>query len=100
MDKLQKINWGNYVLTSKRSLSASISTASCSSPKEFTHAVPPQEAVFTLKEMVLIASPIQVINLISPLSGVAFLRNSSYKRKIIQIIFIYAPYAPFSITRL
>lgn len=69
--------------TSKRSLSASISTASCSSPKEFTHAVPPQEAVLTLKDMVLNASPMHVINLINPLSGVAFARNSSYKYKVI-----------------
>lgn len=65
-------------LTSNRSLSASISTASCSSPKELTQAVPPQEAVLTLKAMVLIASPMHIINLINPLSGVAFVRNSSY----------------------
>lgn len=67
-------------LTSNKSLSASISTASCSSPKEFTQAVPPQEAVLTLKEIVLKASPIHIINLIKPLSGVAFVRNSSYTR--------------------
>ncbi|KAL6973146.1 unspecific monooxygenase [Sarracenia purpurea var. burkii] len=54
------------------SLSASKSTASCSSPKVFTQAVPPQEAVLTLKAMILIASPMHVISLISPLSGVAF----------------------------
>ena len=60
---------------------ASISTASCSSPKEFTQAVPPQEAVLTLKAMVLNASPMHIITLISPLSGVAFARNSSYSRK-------------------
>lgn len=54
-----------------------MSTASCSSPKELTHAVPPQEAVLTLKAMVLIASPMHIINLINPLSSVAFDRNSS-----------------------
>lgn len=41
------------------------------------HAVPPQEAVLTLKAMVLNASPMHIINLISPLSGVDFVRNSS-----------------------
>lgn len=56
-----------------------MSTASCSSPKELTHAVPPQDAVFTLKEMVLSASPMHINSLISPLSRVAFVRNSSYK---------------------
>uniref|UniRef100_A0A2P2L884 Sedoheptulose-1 family protein n=1 Tax=Rhizophora mucronata TaxID=61149 RepID=A0A2P2L884_RHIMU len=66
-----------YSKASKRSLLASISTASCSSPKEFTHCVPPQDAVLTLKAMVLIASPMQINNLMSPLSGVAFVRNSS-----------------------
>lgn len=68
-------------LTSNRSWSASISTASCSSPKELTHAVPPQEAVLTLKEMVLNASPMHIINLINPLSGVALVRNTSYNHK-------------------
>jgi hypothetical protein len=67
-----------------------MSTASCSSPKEFTHAVPPQEAVLTLKDMVLNASPMHTINLINPLSGVAFVRNSSYIHKVINIIFIHA----------
>lgn len=71
--------------TSNRSLSASISTASCSSPKELTHAVPPQEAVLTLKEMVLKASPMHVSNLINPLSGVALVRNSSYNHKLLFI---------------
>ena len=66
--------------TSNRSLLASISTASCSSPKELTQAVPPQEAVLTLKAVVLNASPMHIINLISALSGVAFVRNSSYKQ--------------------
>lgn len=36
-----------YLRVSKRSLSASTSTASCSSPKEFRQAVPEQEAVRT-----------------------------------------------------
>lgn len=63
--------------TSKSSLLASISTASCSSPKELTQAVPPQEAVLTLKAIVRSASPMHVISLISPLSEVDFERNSS-----------------------
>lgn len=67
-------------LTSKRSLSASISTASCSSPKELTQAVPTQEAVLTLKAIVLNASPMHIINRINALSGVALVRNSSYNR--------------------
>lgn len=71
------------VFTSNKSLSASMSTASCSSPKELIHAVPPQEAVLTLKEIVLNASPILISNLISPLSGVAFARNTSYSHNFI-----------------
>jgi hypothetical protein len=63
--------------TSKRSLSASMSTASCSSPKELTQAVPPQDAVLTLKAIVLIASPMQIRSLMRFLSGVALVRNSS-----------------------
>lgn len=63
--------------TSKRSLSASISTASCSSPKELTQAVPPHDAVLTLNEIVLIASPMQMSSLMRFLSGVALVRNSS-----------------------
>ena len=58
-----------------------MSTASCSSPKELTQAVPPQEAVLTLKAMVLKASPMHIISLISPLSEVAFVRNSSCNHK-------------------
>lgn len=79
-------------LTSKRSLLASISTASCSSPKELTQAVPPQEAVLTLKEMVLNASPMDSNNAISPLSGVDFVKNSSYKYSTtnIQIHFTFS----------
>lgn len=38
---------------SKRILSASMSTASCSSPKEFTQAVPPQDAVRTCEAIKL-----------------------------------------------
>lgn len=56
------------VFTSNRSLLASKSTASCSSPKEFTHAVPPQEAVRTLNAIVLRASPMHIISLIRALS--------------------------------
>lgn len=63
--------------TSKRSLSARRSTASCSSPKVLTHAVPPQDAVLTLKEMVRSASPMHTSSLIRPLSGVALDKNSS-----------------------
>lgn len=44
-----------------------------------TQAVPPHEAVFTLKEMVLNASPMHSNNLMSPLSEVDLVRNSSYK---------------------
>uniref|UniRef100_A0A0A9CTW4 Uncharacterized protein n=1 Tax=Arundo donax TaxID=35708 RepID=A0A0A9CTW4_ARUDO len=66
-----------YSKASKRSLLASMSTASCSSPKELTHAVPPQDAVRTLNAIVLIASPMQVSSLMRFLSGVAFVRNSS-----------------------
>lgn len=69
-------------VTWKRRLLASISTASCSSPNELMHAVPPQEAVLTLKAMVLNASPMHIINLISPLSGVDFVRNSSYEHTV------------------
>jgi hypothetical protein len=54
-----------------------MSTASCSSPKELTHAVPPQDAVLTLKAIVLIASPMQMSSLMRFLSGVALVRNSS-----------------------
>lgn len=61
-------------------MSASISTASCSSPKELTQAVPTQEAVLTLKAIVLNASPMHIINRINALSGVALVRNSSYNR--------------------
>lgn len=74
-----KLIWVWVMITSNRSLSATISTASCSSPKLLTHAVPPQEAVLTLNPIVLIASPIDNNNEISDLSGVAFVRNSSYK---------------------
>lgn len=58
-----------------------MSTASCSSPKELTQAVPPQEAVLTLKAIVLKASPIAINNVLNPLSGVAFKRNSSYTQQ-------------------
>jgi hypothetical protein len=63
--------------TSKRSLLASMSTASCSSPKELTQAVPPQDAVRTLNAIVLMASPMQMSSLMRFLSGVALVRNSS-----------------------
>lgn len=74
---LQEAVHSNLLLTSKRSLFATKSTASCSSPNELTHAVPLQEAVLTLKEMVLSASPMHIISLMRFLSGVAFVKNSS-----------------------
>jgi len=46
-----------YLSASNRSLSARRSTASCSSPNVFTHAVAPQDAVRTLKAIVRMASP-------------------------------------------
>jgi hypothetical protein len=48
-----------------------MSTASCSSPKELTHAVPPQDAVRTLNAIVLIASSMQMSSLTRFLSRVA-----------------------------
>lgn len=87
-----------------------ISTASCSSPKELTQAIPPQDAVLTLNEIVLNASPMHSITLLSPLSGVAFAKNSSLHHKNIQIqlffktqntqmqgqIHLYLPTAPWT----
>merc|ERR1719487_1486205 len=46
-----------YLRVSNRILSASRSTASCSSPNELTQAVFPHDAVLTLKAMVRMASP-------------------------------------------
>mmetsp|Transcript_5376 Transcript_5376/g.16225 ORF Transcript_5376/g.16225 Transcript_5376/m.16225 type:complete len:224 (-) Transcript_5376:48-719(-) len=62
---------------SNKILSASKSTASCSSPKEFTQAVAPQLAVRTLNAIVLMASPMLSIKVLSFLSSVLFSRNSS-----------------------
>ncbi|RZS22570.1 hypothetical protein BHM03_00055366 [Ensete ventricosum] len=53
------------------------STASCSSPKELTQAVPPHDAVLTLKEVVLRASPMAISNRIRFLSGVALVTRLS-----------------------
>lgn len=54
-----------------------MSTASCSSPKLLTHAVPAHEAVRTLKAMVRWASPRDIMIWRSLGSGVASTRNSA-----------------------
>merc|ERR1719443_1461836 len=66
-----------YCRVSKRILSASMSTASCSSPKELTQAVLLHEAVRTLKAIWRPASPMELMSLRRALSPVALTRNSS-----------------------
>merc|ERR1719331_302342 len=60
-----------YCRVSKRILSASMSTASCSSPKELTQAVLLHEAVRTLKAIWRPASPMELMSLRRDLSPAA-----------------------------
>merc|ERR1740138_1739504 len=66
-----------YCRVSKRILSASMSTASCSSPKELTQAVLLHEAARTLKAIWRPASPMELMSLRRDWSPVALTRNSS-----------------------